>query len=136
MTVEEEVTVPPALPLLYVLQPLQLFAASHVPHTTTLATQCFLLTLALVQALAAAVQQRMAQLATVHDNHIYTVERANSSKVPWLVVGPGGVCSVAHKLSVAPVYTCNDDSKHGKQLLVRLATALLLLVHTYAQHCA
>ena len=78
----------------------------------------------------------MAQLATVHDNHIYTVERANSSKVPWLVVGPGGVCSVAHKLSVAPVYTCNNDSKHGKQLLVRLATALVLLLPTYAQDCA
>ncbi|KAL3148042.1 hypothetical protein ABBQ38_014331 [Trebouxia sp. C0009 RCD-2024] len=68
------------------------------------------------RALAAVLQQMLAQSPTVQEKH---VERAHSSKVPWLVVSPDGVCSVAHKLSVAPTDTSNDDAKHGKQLATK-----------------
>lgn len=77
-----------------------------------------------VQDLAAAMQQRVAQATTVHDDTVNNVERANSCKVPWLVVGPDGVCSVAHKLSMESMDSCTGDSKNGKQLLVRPATQL------------
>lgn len=81
--------------------------------------RCFLrLRIPFVQVLAAAIQQRLAQSPVVQDKR---VERANGSKVPWLVVSPDGVCSVAHKLSAAPTDSSNDDGKRGKQL-VRPAT--------------
>lgn len=70
-----------------------------------------------VQELAAAIQQRMALAITVHGNQAYNEQRDNSCKVPWLVVGPDGVCSVAHKLSVDTVDNCDD--KPRKQMLVR-----------------
>ena len=79
-----------------------------------------------VQDLAAAMRQRVTQATTVHDNDVYSAERAVSCKVPWLVVGPDGVCSVAHKLTVETVENCSGDSKHGTQVLVRPAT----------QHCS
>lgn len=71
-------------------------------------------------------QQRVTQATTVHDNNVYDVERVKSCKVPWLVVGPGGVCSVAHKLSVESVDNCGGDGKLSTQVLVRPATQLCL----------
>lgn len=84
-----------------------------------------------MQALAAVLQQRLAQTPTVQEKH---VERAHSSKVPWLVVSPDGVCSVAHKISVAPTDKRNDDVKHGKQLVrlaTQLCTCILACEHAY-----
>lgn len=73
-----------------------------------------------LQDLAAAIQQRMALGITVHGNQVYNEQLNDSCKVPWLVVGPDGVCSVAHKLSVESVDNCNDKQK--KQMLVRETT--------------
>ena len=67
-----------------------------------------------VQLVAVAVQQRLAQDGVTHDSDVYEVERTNSSKVPWLVVGPDGNCSIAHKLRVD-----RSSSDRKKQPLVR-----------------
>lgn len=76
-----------------------------------------------MQTLAAAVQQRIAQGTGTHDNGIYEVERATSSKVPWLVVGPDGVCSVAHKLRADPI----GQTEQSKSSLVRTSNCAAAL---------
>ncbi|KAA6423385.1 MAG: hypothetical protein FRX49_06446 [Trebouxia sp. A1-2] len=56
-----------------------------------------------------------AQLQLAQDNHAdglgtTEVERTNSSKVPWLVVGPDGIeLAIAHKVRVAPPTNLSDQ---------------------------
>ncbi len=67
-----------------------------------------------------------AQLQLAQDNHANglgatEVERTNSSKVPWLVVGPDGIeLAIAHKVRVAPPTNLSDQDT-SKAPLVRRA---------------
>ena len=81
-----------------------------------------------MQLLAIALQQRLAQESAANLSDAHEVQRTNSSKVPWLVIGPNGVeLAVAHKIRVFPV--ANNTEQHpAKPTLVRLLLETLVAV--------
>jgi len=73
------------------------------------------------QQLALAAQLHLAQDDNTNGLGGTEVERTNSSKVPWLVVGPDGIeLAIAHKVRVAPPTNLSDEDT-SKVPLVRLA---------------
>ncbi len=73
-----------------------------------------------MQRLALAMQQRQAQGHPATASETAQVDRTNSSKVPWLVVGPDGIeLAIAHKVRTAPSSN-NTDSDAAKTILVRI----------------
>jgi len=74
-----------------------------------------------VQQLALAAQLQLAQDNHANGRGATEVERTNSSKVPWLVVGPDGIeLAIAHKVRVAPPTNLSDQDT-SKAPLVRRA---------------
>ena len=75
-----------------------------------------------MQQLALAVQLQLAQDDHANGLGATEVERTNSSKVPWLVVGPDGIeLAIAHKVRVAPPTSLSDQDT-SKAPLVRHAS--------------
>ncbi len=74
-----------------------------------------------MQQLALAAQLHLAQDDHANGLGATEVERTNSSKVPWLVVGPDGMeLAIAHKVRVA-LPTSLSDQDTSKAPLVRRA---------------
>ncbi|DBA71447.1 TPA: hypothetical protein ACH3X2_011245 [Trebouxia sp. C0005] len=77
-----------------------------------------------------------AQLQLAQDNHAdglgtTEVERTNSSKVPWLVVGPDGIeLAIAHKVRVAPPTNLSDQDASKSPLAASNREAATLSMTT------
>ncbi len=68
-----------------------------------------------MQQLALAAQLHLAQDDHANGLGATEVERTNSSKVPWLVVGPDGMeLAIAHKVRVALPTSLSDRPRHIK----------------------